>query len=272
VRVADAEPVGVNFLVPFMEDDQLEVAAARARLVDFFWGEPDAALVARVHGAGALAAWQVGSAEEARAAAAAGCDLVVAQGVEAGGHVRGKVGLLPLLEAVLEAVDLPVVAAGGIATARAMAGALAAGADAVRVGTRLIATEEANAHPQYVAAVIAAAPEDTVVTTAFGVGWPDAPHRVLRSCVAAAEGFEGETVAEMALGDETMAVPRFAPPCPAPSTTGAVEAMALYAGQSVAGTREVRPAADVVREMAEGAERLLEAPLSRGTSAPAGTR
>jgi hypothetical protein len=97
--------IGVNFLVPFLEDRAVvEVAAARVPLVDFFWGDPDPALVSLVHDGGALAAWQVGSVEEACAAADAGCDLVVAQGVEAGGHVRGRLGLLALLELVLEAV------------------------------------------------------------------------------------------------------------------------------------------------------------------------
>jgi enoyl-[acyl-carrier protein] reductase II len=97
-----------------------------------------------------MAFWQVGSRQEAVAAAQAGCDLVVAQGIRAGGHVRGTVGTFPLLEEVLEAVDVPVLAAGGIGTARAMAAALIAGADGVRVGTRFVATPEAGAHPEYV--------------------------------------------------------------------------------------------------------------------------
>ncbi len=91
-----------------------------------------------VHKGGALAGWQVGSKEEAVAAVEAGCDLVVAQGIEGGGHIRGRVGLLALLGEVLEEVDVPVVAAGGIGTGRAMAAALAAGVSAVRVGTRFV--------------------------------------------------------------------------------------------------------------------------------------
>ena len=79
----------------------------RARLVEFFWGWPDPALVATVHEQGALVSWQVGSREEAVAAAEAGSDLIVAQGVEAGGHVRGTIGVLALLDEVLAAVDVP---------------------------------------------------------------------------------------------------------------------------------------------------------------------
>ena len=163
-------PVGVNFLMPFVDRDLVAIAAARVRVVDFFYGDPDPALVALVHAGGALAGWQVGSAAEARAAVDAGCDLVVAQGVEAGGHVRGRLGLMPLLGEVLAAVDVPVVAAGGIATRASVDAALAAGAGAVRVGTRFIAAEEADAHPDYVAAILAASGDDTVLTEAFSTG------------------------------------------------------------------------------------------------------
>src|SRR5689334_14396054 len=114
---ADADgPVGVNFLMPFVDREAVEAAAPRARVVEFFYGEPDAGLVKAVRAAGALAAWQVGSAEEAKAAADIGCDFVIAQGIEAGGHVRGTTGVLPLLDAVLDAVEVPVVAAGGVGT------------------------------------------------------------------------------------------------------------------------------------------------------------
>ncbi|MBV8561139.1 MAG: nitronate monooxygenase, partial [Acidimicrobiia bacterium] len=134
-------PVGVNFLIPFVEQDAVEAAASGARLVEFFYGDPEQKLVDLVHGGGALAAWQVGDAEEARAARDAGCDVIVAQGVEAGGHVRGTIGLLPVLDGVLNAVGdtTVVVAAGGIGTAHAVKAVLAAGAHAARVGTRFVA-------------------------------------------------------------------------------------------------------------------------------------
>ena len=107
------QPFGVNFLIPFLEDRAVvELAASRVGVIEFFYADPDPSLVELVHRGGALACWQVGSVGEARAAVDAGCDLVVAQGVEAGGHVRGRLGLLPLLSEVLEAVDVPVVAAG----------------------------------------------------------------------------------------------------------------------------------------------------------------
>ena len=106
----------------------------------------------------------------ARRAQDAGCDLIVAQGIEAGGHVRGTTGLLPLLDEVRATTELPLVAAGGIGTGRAMAAALAAGADAVRIGTRLMAAHEVPAHPHYIDALTRATADDTVLTTAFGDG------------------------------------------------------------------------------------------------------
>ena len=86
---------GVSFLMPFLELEAVAVAATRARAVEFFYGDPDAELVAAVHAGGAFAAWQVGSVAEALAAEDAGCDLVIAQGTEAGGHVRGRIALRP---------------------------------------------------------------------------------------------------------------------------------------------------------------------------------
>jgi nitronate monooxygenase len=252
--------VGVTFLLPFGADPAcVEVAAARARLVDFYYGDPDPALVARVHDGGALASWQAGSVTEAVAAADAGCDLLAVQGVEGGGRIRGRVALLPLLTEVLDAVELPVVAAGGIANPRGVAACLAAGAAAVRVGTRLLATEEAGAHPDYVAALLRARAEDAVLTDAFSVMWPNGPepHRTLRSALEAAEAFPGEVVGETRMGSTTLPVPRFGVPCPNDATTGEIAAMVHYAGQGVGSTRQVLPAARVITDLAAGAEQLL---------------
>jgi NAD(P)H-dependent flavin oxidoreductase YrpB (nitropropane dioxygenase family) len=230
------------------------------RVVDFFHTDPDAALVEIVHRHGALACWQVGSPEEAVAAAAAGCDFLIAQGIEAGGHVRGRIGMLALLNEVLDTVAVPVLAAGGIGTGRAMAAALAAGADGVRVGTRFLAAEEAEAHPAYVQALIAARPQDTVYTEAFGAGWPiNAPHRVLRSCLQAAEAFPGEVVGEGRdyYTGQRYPIVRFGTVCTHKSDMGAIEAMSLWAGESVGGVTKIESAADIVRDLTAEAEHLL---------------
>ena len=128
-----AGPLCANVILHFVgPDDVVETvatAAARVRVVDFFYTDPDPELVKLVHHHGALASWQVGSREEALAAEAAGCGAVIAQGTEAGGHVRGTIGLLALLDEVLESVDVPVLAAGGVGSGRTLAAVLAAGAD-----------------------------------------------------------------------------------------------------------------------------------------------
>ena len=237
--------IGVNFLVPFLDRAAMDEAAGRSPYVEFFWGAPDSELVAAVHEQGSLVGWQVGAVDEASAAADAGCDVVVAQGIEAGGHVRGTVGLLALLDEVCRAVDLPVIAAGGIGTGRAMAAALTAGADAVRVGTRFVAALESTAHPIYVDALIGASAEDTVLTTAFGAGWPNAPHRVLTSSVEA--------------GERLGSAQSWTPDWPSATFAGVVEARALYAGQSVGAVRSRQSAAEIVLELITEAEQQLGA-------------
>jgi nitronate monooxygenase len=257
VKLQTAGPVGVNFLMPFLDREAVEAVSGTARVVEFFYGDPEGGLVGTVRTSGALAAWQIGSGEEAKAAEDAGCDFVIAQGVEAGGHVRGTTGLLPLLDEVLDAVDVPVVAAGGIGTERGMAAAIAAGADAVRVGTRFLAAEESDVHIHWAESLIEARPGDTVLTETFSASWPNAPHRVLRSCVEAVESLEDEIVGEIEHAGHRQPVPRLSPPSPGRAATGRVDAMPLYAGQSVGAVQRLQPAAVIVRDLAVGAERLL---------------
>jgi NAD(P)H-dependent flavin oxidoreductase YrpB (nitropropane dioxygenase family) len=241
--------IGINFLMPFLDPDCIKVAAGRARVVELFYGEPDVGLVEMVHSGGSIAGWQVGSAEEAALAAQVGCDYVVAQGVEAGGHVRGRASLWSVLGDVLDTVELPVVAAGGLGTARAVAAAFAAGADAVRIGTRFVATTESDAHADFVAALVDATAADTELTTAFSVMWPDAPHRVLRSSIEAALAHDGDVVGEVTSGSTTLPVPRLSPMIATKGFRGDARATPLYAGHSVDGVRRIQPAAEIVDEL-----------------------
>jgi NAD(P)H-dependent flavin oxidoreductase YrpB (nitropropane dioxygenase family) len=250
---------GANFLMPFLDRPCVEIAAGKARVVEFFYGDPDPELIVAVHNAGALASWQVGSVAEAIAAERAGCDFVIAQGLEAGGHVRGTLALLPLLDQVLAAVQCPVVAAGGIATSRSLAAVLAAGAGAARIGTRFVAASESAAHPRYVELLLQAAGEDTVYTEAFSVMWPNAPHRVLRSCLDVASALEAEIVGQTPTPTGVMPLPRFAVVPPTRDTSGKIEAMALYAGQGVGAVSRMQPASEIMRELVEGAVALLTA-------------
>ncbi len=238
--------IGVNVLVVFLERDVVERVALDARVLEFFYDDPDPTLVAIAHEAGALACWQVGSSDEARRAVDAGCDLIVAQGVEAGGHVRGITPLVELLPEVRDAVDVPVVAAGGISTRAAVQRALEAGADAVRVGTRFVVANESGAHPEYAAALCAAEGDATILTTAFGVFWPDAPHRVLRSAIDAAGDLAPDAPVAK-LGD--LDIPRWASLPPSEGVDGRIDAMALYAGTGVREVTRRESAADIVRDL-----------------------
>lgn len=265
-RERTARPFGINVVLDEPRDRQLEAALEEGvPVVTFFWGDPEPYLE-RVHAAGALATLTVGSAEEARRAAAAGVDAVIAQGWEAGGHVWGRVATLPLVPAVKSAVGpLPVVAAGGVADGRGLAAVLALGADAAWVGTRFVASEEAPFAPEYKQRVLAAGETEAVYTTLFDLGWPDAPHRVLpNSTVVAWEAAgrpepgarpgEGEVVARSADGE---AVHRYAISEPTADMTGELEALALYAGQSAGLVDAIEPAGAIVRRMVEQAEQIL---------------
>ncbi|MGH9022269.1 MAG: NAD(P)H-dependent flavin oxidoreductase [Acidimicrobiia bacterium] len=247
--------LAVNVLLPILRPDMLEAAANLARVVDFFWGPPDPALVEIAHQGGALACWQVGSIENARAAGAAGCDLVVAQGIEAGGHHDGRSELMPLLEACLSELEVPVLASGGIATAADVERVLRAGADGVRIGTRFIATDESGAHPLYRQALIDAGPDEGIETDLFSVGCPLCPsnHGVLRSSVELATARAGQMVAAVGSNE----VPAFAGTPPVSWARGEITAMAMYAGRGVGSVDKVQPAAVVVAELAAGAERAL---------------
>lgn len=261
-----SRPFGVNLVLPYLDVEVLRLGAARARVVDFFWGDPDAGLVELAHAGGALASWQVGSVAEAVDAERAGCDFVIAQGIEAGGHLRGRLSLLPLLSGVLNAVSIPVLAAGGIGTGHSLAAVLSAGAAGARIGTRFIAAQESNAHPDYVRALIAARAEDVVRTTRFEGECPMCPslHSVLGSALETAEALPNRPLAEVEVAGERYPIfPLQGAPLPSREIEGRVEAMACYAGQSVGSVRRVQPAAEIVAELAGGAETLLATMAAR---------
>ena len=250
--------LAVNFLTHDIDREAVAAAAERARIVDFFWADPDPALVDLAHRAGALACWQVGSVDEAMAAADAGCDVVAVQGVEAGGHIRGRSPLLPLLESVLGRVDLPVLAAGGIGDADDFATVLAAGAAGARVGTRFVAAMESGAHPAYKDAVVAAKADETEITDAFSVCplCATSPRaRVLRSCVHALKNLAGDQAGETVMGGHRITVPRGHGLPPGAAAVGHVTAMAMYAGESAAAVCAVEPAAQIVTSWEAAARR-----------------
>jgi nitronate monooxygenase len=252
-------PFGANFVLT--EDHHSRLAAALEaglRIVSFMWGDPDG-YIEPVHDAGGLVMLTVGSAEEARRGVAAGVDIIVAQGWEAGGHVWGTVATLPLVPAVVDAVaPVPVIAAGGIGDARGVAAVFALGAQAAWLGTRFLLAEEMPIHEDYRRRLIAAAETDARwFPNLYDVGWPDSPHRALRNSTSEAweaagrppdgrRPGDGDVIAHFASGE---AIVRYEPAPPMTGTTGDIEALSMWAGQDVALAKQTQPAADIVAEL-----------------------
>jgi NAD(P)H-dependent flavin oxidoreductase YrpB (nitropropane dioxygenase family) len=255
-------PFGGNFVLTEDHHHRLDQALdAGLRIVSFMWGDPSS-YIEPVHAAGGLVLLTVGSAEQARRAVASGVDVIVAQGWEAGGHVWGTVATLPLVPAVVDAVTpVPVIAAGGIGDARGVAAVLALGAQAAWLGTRFLLAEEMPIHADYQRRLIAAAETDPQwYPDLYDVGWPDSPHRALRNSTAKAwesagrpplgqRPGEGDVVAHFASGE---AIVRYEPAPPMTGTTGEIEALSMWAGQSVALVRQPQSAADIVAELTSG--------------------
>jgi nitronate monooxygenase len=254
-----ARPFGGNFVLTSDHHRHLDQAlAAGLRIVSFMWGDPSSYITA-VHDAGGIVLHTVGSAGEARRAVAAGVDVIVAQGWEAGGHVWGTVATLPLVPAVVDAVaPVPVIAAGGIGDARGVAAVLALGAQAAWLGTRFLLAQEMPIHEDYRRALIAAAETDPQwYPNLYDVGWPDSPHRALRNSTAQAwdaagrppdaqRPGQGDVIAHFASGE---AIVRYEPAPPMAGTTGDIEALSMWAGQSVALATQPQSAADIVAEL-----------------------
>ena len=273
LRSLTSKPFGVGVLLsgphlPFSVDAIVDVCLEeRVPVLLTFWGDPTP-YVARAHAAGVKVIDQVGSVEDARRAARAGVDAIVAQGVEAGGHTAGEVTTMALVPRVVDTVTpVPVAAAGGIADARGFVAALALGAQAVMLGTRLIATTEAYAHPVYKQKILQASENETVRTTLFGFGWPNAPHRTLRTPFVerwlpeerrgSEERPDEPRIGETKIGGQPVPLLRFMGFPPTPDASGDLESMDFLAGQGVGLVKEIKPAAEVVRDFLEGARHIL---------------
>jgi NAD(P)H-dependent flavin oxidoreductase YrpB (nitropropane dioxygenase family) len=273
-RTRDAcgsKPFAANLLLPILRRAHvracLEVRPAAVSL--FFGFDPD--LVRELKRAGIYVLHQVGNAEQARRAAADGADVLIVQGDEAGGHLVGELPLVDAFQAVQKEVPtLPLLAAGGIHDAATARAALTLGADGVASGTRFLLTPECNAHPEYQARLLAAA--ETLRTKLFGLSWPDS-HRVVpnaateRWCAKHPDGPRWVTavntasiptrkVVPMSWGPRLVAAQRTNIPLysPYPLTQGQeprfLDVTPLYAGRCVRDIDALRPAADVVADLA----------------------
>jgi NAD(P)H-dependent flavin oxidoreductase YrpB (nitropropane dioxygenase family) len=288
IRALTHRPFGVDFFLatsptlgPITVDGHIEIAAAaKVGLAVFHFGIPSPAWVASLKSAGIPVWVQVPSVEQARAALAAGADGLVVQGREAGGHNRSTTPLHHLLRDVRDEVGdhVLMLAAGGIATGADVVAALAHGADGVWVGTRLVASAEAYAHPEWKRRLTQARRQDTVITTLFGPEVPCQPYRVLRNpAVDAAIDRQDEICGQPPTGAPIgstvlfpgtsfatpgVPMPTFSALPPTPDTTGNFDAMGMPAGESVQHIHDIKPVARIVADMMDEARSILTRSLA----------
>lgn len=218
-------------------------------------------IVSQAHAQGMKVMALVGNTKNAVRVARSGVDVIVAQGYDGGGHT-GRVGTLSLLPAVLDAVDVPVMAAGGIGDGRGLAAVLAMGGVGAWLGTRFVASREAFGHDAYKQRIVEIDDEGTTITRCFS----GKPCRVVRNQTT--EAWESpELVAKIRpfpqqfrviadwLGADPYTVGRY---------EGKTDVGALAAGQSAAVIRAVLPAGEIVRALADEASAALERIAPRG--------
>ena len=253
-------PFGGNLILDADQHRRLDEALeAGMRIVSLFWGDP-AGYVEQVHDAGGIVLQTVGSANEGRRAADRGVDAIVAQGWEAGGHVRGQVATLPLVPAVVDAVaPVPVIAAGGIGDARGVAAVLGAGRPGGMAGYPVPA-RRGDAPPRGVPPPPGGRSRDRCAMVRRPVRGGLAGRAPPRSAQLdggdvggrrppPVGGRPGEgVIAHFASGE---AILRYEPAAPMAGTTGNVEALSLWAGQSVALAGRTQPAAEIVAELVD---------------------
>ncbi|VTU28083.1 Nitronate monooxygenase [Variovorax sp. SRS16] len=260
-------------------DAQVEVCLALSvPVIALFW-DVDADLVRRLKAQGVRVIHQVGSAADAEAALRAGADVLIAQGVEAGGHVRGQISTFALLPEIVALSPVPVVASGGIASGEALVAALALGAQGISCGSAFLATHEANAHAHHKQRLVESGAADTLLTEKFFRNWPmPAPVRVLRNAVT--EGRHDALYAQRAtpvIGAQDGApVHLFSTDSPLEDATGDIDDMAIYAGQSCGQIHDLCSAGDRLRQLVAQAEACLDRLEARATAprpveAPAAT-
>ncbi len=263
IRAATSRPFGLNLLLFTERPGQFDgLLAARPKVISTAWPtlEQDlAGYASRAHAIGAVFMHMVSTVADAKAAARAGADIIVAQGTEGGGHI-GLMGTMPLVPMVASAVaPIPVLAAGGVADGRGLAAALALGAEGVLLGTRFLASDEAPIAKGFKQAIVESDGHDTVVTdipdVASGRVWPGAYVRVRRNrFIEQWMGRDGELRlrhAEVSAGLRKAA------------QAGDPDQGAIMLGQTAGLIDRIEPAADLVRQISRDAEAILRDRLPR---------
>ncbi|WP_331346104.1 nitronate monooxygenase [Cellvibrio sp. UBA7661] len=236
-----------------------ECISLGVRYLAFFW-DVDKDIVRRCIDNGITVMHQVGSKKDAELALEAGASVLIAQGVEAGGHVRGDTSLFGLLPEISALSPVPVVASGGITTGQGLVAALALGAQGVSCGTLFLATEESNAHDFHKEKIIRAKAADTLLCYDFHRNWPvKAAVRVLKNAITENPYHDYKHFPDRAIGEQDgAAIYPFSTDSPLKGATGDLASMALYAGQGCANVRKIKSAATVIDDFMRQANQYLD--------------
>lgn len=235
--------------------------------VSLFWDvAPE--LIALFRRAAITVVAQVGSVVEAERAVDAGAQMIVAQGIGAGGHVRGVARWSDLLHEIASRCDVPIVVAGGIADGAGLAEAISLGADGVMLGTAFLATHESFAHSYHKKRITESQGGETVYTDSFHWNWPrGAPVRVLANSVTRGERGDPYQEPRIEIGsDGGRPIFLFSTDSPLRTTTGELDAMAIYAGEGTAKIDQIVSASERIASIVSQASRLLSAAPASGAA------
>ena len=252
------KPFAVNLVLAFDQAERVKICIEEnVPVVSFFWGD-SSKYIAQLKRQNIIVCQTVGTAAEAIKYEKKGMDFIIAQGWEAGGHVCGTVATSVLIPSIVEVLNIPVIAAGGIANGKGILAALSLGASGVSMGTRFLLSKEANVEPVYQQIIAEASENDTIYTERlFNIGWDNAPHRVIKNSTVG----EWENAGKPAVGkrpneNEIIAhkpdgipIVRYSDEGPIAGTTGSLEQLALYAGQTAGLLSIVKPASELIAEL-----------------------
>lgn len=264
---------GVNFIAHTIGDEHIDICIQeKVPVVTFHWDFPPSEWIQRLQNGGCRVWFQVGSVAEAEEAIKLEANALIVQDNEAGGHNRAKANIFSLLPAVLDiSGSIPVIAAGGIADERGAAAAFALGAEAVWVGTRMVASKEAFAHEEYKKRIVAAKVDETSHHFVFGLDFPNAPVRSLRNKLV--REYENQdnpapykelsieslpVIGQANIFGQTFPLVKFMSLPPTPEFNGDLEQMNLSAGESVGQIKKIQSAAEIIIEMMEGTEKIIK--------------
>lgn len=266
-KTLTSKPFGVNLVLDWNQDERVALCISeKVPVVSFFWGD-STKYIEKLKQHNIKICQTVSNSKEAIEYSKKGIDVIIAQGWEAGGHVKGSVASSVLIPSISSKLNIPVVASGGFTNGQGLIAAISLGASGICIGTRFLMSNEAHIEDSY-SDLISKSDENstTYVKNLFNVGWENAPHRILKNSTV----LDWEKVGEPKIGkrpneDEIIAydsndnpIVRYSDNSPIKGTKGNLEALALYAGQSSGLISERIPAKQIVRLIIEEAKSTLK--------------